>query len=127
MESSTFEQAEKFYNENKAALLKIMMDEFKGEIEYQEEFDQIAVWFENFSLCYQNGDMAGSRKGEAVWDNEGANSGIDDLKEMLKRDDRFNSLIAKDEYWEDEYLNDLINYFCSEFAKKHNIESMFIK
>jgi hypothetical protein len=125
MESRTFEQAEKFYKENKAALLKIMMDEFKGEIEYQEGFDQVSVWFDNFSLCYQNSDMNGDGRGKAHWDNDGANCGIDELKEILKKDNRFNSLIAKDEYWDEEYLKEIVDDFCAEYSKKHNIEDMF--
>jgi hypothetical protein len=40
MESKTFEQAEKFYNENKKSLLEILHNEFQGKIDYQSEWDQ---------------------------------------------------------------------------------------
>ena len=125
MKSLTFEEAEKYYNEKKGVLLVELHNRFPGEIDYQAEYDQVAVWFEGFSLCYQNSDMNGAGKGEPHWNNDGANDGLDMLFEILKNDDRFNALIAENEYWSNEYLNQLINDFCDDFAEKHNISDYF--
>ena len=125
MKSQTFEQAEKNYNEKKEELIETMHSEFKGDIDYQGEWDQVAVWFNGFSLCYQNSDMNGAGKGEPHYNNDGANSGLDELKDILKIDDRFNSLIAENEHWENEYLDQLIHDFCNDYAKKHGIADYF--
>lgn len=125
MKSENFDQAKKFYAENKKAMIALIHDEFHGEIEYQEELDQVAVWFSGFSICYQNSDINGNGKGEPHWNNEGANGGLDELREILKNDDRFNALIAKNECWENEYLNAFISDFCADFAERHKIANMF--
>lgn len=125
MKSKTFEQAEKFYNENKEILIATLVEEYPGEIDYQPDCDQVVVWFKSFSLCYQNSDMNGGGKGEPHWNNDGANSGLDELKEILRTDDRFNALVAENEYWENEYLNNFINDFCEYFAEKNKIADYF--
>jgi hypothetical protein len=125
MKSSTFKQARKFYDENATKLTSVLHNELRHEIDYQSEYDQVAVWFDDFSLCYQNSDMNGGGKGEPHWNNEGANDGLDKLKDILTADDRFNALIAEDEYWSDEYLNTFINDFCDDFAEKHDISDYF--
>jgi hypothetical protein len=125
MESKTFEQAQKFYTDKKETLLNILHTEFKADVDYQADYDQVAVWFDGFSICYQNSDMNGSGKGEPHWNNDGANSGIDELREILKKDERFNPLVALDEYWSNEYLNVFIDDFCADFAEKHGITDLF--
>jgi len=123
--SNAFEQAKKFYTDNKEVLLNVMLEEFTGSIDFQEEYNQVAVWFDGFVICFQDSDMNGDGKGKAHWDNEGANSGLDDLLDILKLDERFSLLVASDEYWENEYLRTLINDFCSKYAEINDIESMF--
>ena len=129
MKSQTFEQAEKVYNENKDALIKNIYEMFNSSIDYQEEWDQVAVWFSgiagNFSLCYQNSDMNGESRGEANYDNPGADSGLDELKEILKNDERFQQLIAEEEYWKYEFLEKLISDFCVDFFEKNSIADYF--
>ena len=125
MKSLTFEEAEKYYNEKKGVLLVELHNRFPGEIDYQAEYDQVAVWFEGFSLCYQNSDMNGDGEGAPHYDNDGANCGLDELFNILKNDDRFNPLIANEEYWENEYLEELIHDFCKDFAEKHKIADYF--
>ncbi|HQZ60354.1 MAG TPA: hypothetical protein PLQ39_11815 [Acinetobacter sp.] len=124
--SSTFEQASKFFEENKDAILELLLEELKGEIEYQSEWNQVAVWFkpEGLILCYQNGDMAGNHKGEACWNNDGANSGVEVLRDLIANDPRFCQLYAEDEYWSYEYVNDMVALFCESFAERNNIEDM---
>lgn len=122
--STTFEQAELFYNENKAKLMKIMFSEFDGRIDYQEEYNQVAVWFGGFCICYQDSDMNGNGKGRAHWDNSGADSVFCDLGEILKNDERFSELYASDEVHDDYFIKAFINDFCEEFAERNNIESM---
>lgn len=128
MKSKTFKQAKTYYEEKKSELLQILHDEYQGNIDHQidENYDQVVVWFNGFSLCYQDSDMNGSRKGEPHWSNPGADSGIDELKEILKDEERFQPLIAEDEYWCNEYLNDFINDFCADYAKKHDIAGYFL-
>jgi len=128
MKSKTFEQAKAYYEEKGGELLQVLHDEYPGNIDHQidENYDQVAVWFNGFSLCYQDSDMNGGGKGEPHWSNSGADSGIDELKEILKGDERFQPLIAEDEYWCNEYLNDLINDFCVDYAEKHDIAGYFL-
>lgn len=125
MENKTFTEAEKFYNENKDRLVETLLSENEGQIDDQPENDQVAVWFDSFSLCYQNSDMNGGGKGEPHWNNAGADSGLDDLLEILKKDERFQPLIAKDEYWKNEYLRQIIQDFCAEYAERHEIAGYF--
>lgn len=125
MKSKKFEQAEKFYNENKETLLRTLIEENTGSIDYQSEFDQVAVWFGGFSLCYQNSDMNGAGKGKPHWNNDGADSGVDELRDLLAADARFQPLIAEDEYWSNEWLNALVQDFCAEFAEKNSIAEYF--
>lgn len=117
MKSNTFEQAEKFYRENKKRLLKIMLDEFKGTIDQQKNRGQVVAWFDGFSLHYTNGNMRGPTKDQI-------NCGLNSLKKILEKDDRFNALIAKDEYCGDEYLELFTHIFCSHFALKNNIQEL---
>lgn len=125
MKSETFEQAEKFYNENKKRLVEILLDENIGQIDYQVEYDQVAVWFDDFALCYQNSDMNGDNIGVPHWNNAGADQGVYDLRNILKKDERFQPLIAKEEYWCNEYLNLIVNDFCAEYAEKNKIDDYF--
>ena len=125
MKSKTMEEAKNYYEENNEMLIKIMFEKFHGRIDNQSEFDQVAVWFDEFSLCYQNSDMNGKNKGEPHWNNDGANDGVDLLKNILSEDERFQRLIAEDEYWKNEYLNILINDFCEDFAEKNKIADYF--
>ena len=125
MQSKTFEQAKKFYKDNKEKLIEILHKEFPGQIDYQSEDDQVAIWFNGFSLCYQNSDMNGEGKGAPHYDNDGANCGLDELFDILENDDRFSPLIASEEYWKNEYLEMLIHDFCKDFAKKHKIADYF--
>lgn len=122
--SKTFEQAEVFYNENKTQLMSIMFEEFKGEIDYQNEYNQVAVWFNGFSICYQDSDMNGDGKGHAHWDNSGADTVFEELGKILKNDQRFSQLFASDEVHDTYFLNQFINDFCSEFDERNDIASM---
>lgn len=119
--SNSFKDAEIFYNDNKENLLAIMHKEFVGKIDYQSDYDQIAVWFDEFSLCYQNSDMNGGNLGGVNFDNPGANSGLQELESILEKDSRFDALIASDEYHSHECLRELITDFCYDYAEKHNI------
>lgn len=121
---STFEEAKVFFDNNKNHILHLLLDELKGEIEYQSEWNQVAVWFKDFSLCYQNGDMNGDKKGQAVWNNDGANIGVEVLRDLIANDPRFCPLYAEDKYWSYEYVNDMVALFCDAFAERNNIESM---
>jgi hypothetical protein len=125
MKNQKFAQAKKFYNENKENLLRTLLKEQTGEIDYQSEYDQVAVWFDGFSLCYQNSDMNGAGKGYPHWNNPGADSGVDELRDMLAADARFQPLIAEDESWPNEWLNTLVQDFCAEFEEKNNIAGYF--
>ena len=125
MKSETFEQAEKFYRENKDILLEILRKENIGQIDYQTEYDQVAVWFDDFSLCYQSSDMNGGGKGEAHWNNDGADLGVYELRNILKKDERFQPLIAEEEYWKYEYFDLIVNDFCAEYAEKNKIADYF--
>ncbi len=124
LNSSTFEEAKLFFENNKQKILSLLLKELEGEIEYQSEYNQVAVWFKDFSLCYQNGDMAGNRKGEAIWNNDGANSGVQELRDLIANDPRFAPLYAEDEYWSYEYVDGMVALFCDAFAERNNIESM---
>jgi hypothetical protein len=70
-------------------------------------------------------EIAREKRGEAHFDNDGADSGIAKLRDVLKNDDRFTPLIAVDEFWKNEYLNNFIHLFCRDYAKKHHIIDMF--
>lgn len=132
MKSKTLEQAKKFYTENKTALINLLYAEYPGTIDVQEIDNgaenpdiQVVVWFSGFAICYQSSDMNGDGKGQAHWDNDGADTVFDELTAMLSRDERFQGLIAEDEYYPNEYLIDFINDFCRYYADKHDIESYF--
>ena len=90
---------------------------------------QVAVWLKSFgkdwSICYQNGDMNGDRKGEAVFDNAGADCGLIECRDILKNIPEFQSLVDLDTYCSYEDLDELIRVFCSNFAQEHNIDSYF--
>lgn len=68
--------------------------------------------------------MNGCRKGEAIFTNDGANCGLDELRNILKDRPEFSHLIDLETYWSYEELNELINEYCEEFAIKHNIAEM---
>lgn len=123
--SQTFDEAKAFFDKNKNSILELLLEELKGEIEYQSEYDQVAVWFKDFSLCYQNGDMNGNKKGQAIWNNDGADSGVKVLRDLIANDPRFSPLYAENEYWSYEYVNDMVALFCDEFAERNSIADMF--
>tara|TARA_R100000541_G_C1897352_1_gene84079 strand:+ start:91471 stop:91869 length:399 start_codon:yes stop_codon:yes gene_type:complete len=122
--SITLEQAEIFYKENKDKLIEIMFSAFQGNIDHQYEYNQIAVWFDGFCICYQDSDMNGNGKGRAHWDNSGADTVYNDLGKILKNDGIFSELYASDETDDSYFLNAFIDDFCSEFAKRNNIDEM---
>ncbi len=125
--SQTFDEAKAFFDKNKNSILELLLEELKGEIEYQSEYDQVAVWFnpDNLVLCYQNGDMNGNKKGQAIWNNDGADSGVKVLRDLIANDPRFSPLYAENEYWSYEYVNDMVALFCDEFAERNSIADMF--
>lgn len=125
MESKTMAEAREFYEKNKNGLLEAMLEEFQGKIDNQPEYGQVVVYFEDFAICYQNGDMNGGRKGEPVWNNPGADDGLAELRELLSKDERFQPLIASEEFWMYEYLEELINNFCEQYAEIHNVAKYF--
>lgn len=116
----TFDDAQKFYSENKNTILETLLEENVGEIDIQDDFEQIAVWFKNssMSICYQNGDMNGDYKGEAVWWNEGAKPV--GFLENLQNDDRFCKVFAgKEETHFDLFAKKLVDDFCREYEKRN--------
>ena len=119
------EQAEKFYHENKKRLVDILLDENRGQIDYQAEYDQVAVWFDDFVLCYQDSDMNGDNVGAPHWNNNGADFGVYELRNILKKDERFQPLIAEEEYWQYEYFDLIVNDFCADYAEIHKIADYF--
>ena len=123
--SQTFDEAKAFFDKNNNSILELLLEELKGEIEYQSEYDQVAVWFKEFSLCYQNGDMNGNKKGQAIWNNDGADSGVKVLRDLIANDSRFSPLYAEDEYWSFEYVDETVALFCDEFAERNSIADMF--
>ena len=125
MKSKKIAEAEKFYHENKKRLLDILIDENIGQIDYQVEYDQVAVWFDNFSLCYQDSDMNGDNVGAPHWNNNGADFGVYELRNILKKDERFQPLIAEEEYWQYEYFDLIVNDFCADYAEIHKIADYF--
>jgi hydroxymethylpyrimidine pyrophosphatase-like HAD family hydrolase len=102
---------------------------YKIEPQSAPEYFQVAVWCKSYnqswSLCFQNGDMNGDHKGEAVWGNAGADDGLDELLEILKKQPEFKVLIEEDQYWEYEYLKELINDFIIEIAEKEKMDDYF--
>jgi hypothetical protein len=113
-------------------------DELKKLIKVNSSFDidvqmengvQVAVWCKtfgkNWSICYQNGDMNGNKKGQAIFTNDGANVGLKELRNILKDRPEFQHLIDLDTYWSYEELDELINEFCAEFAEENSIADHF--
>jgi len=90
---------------------------------------QVVVWCQSFgkswSICFQNGDMNGDGKGIAVWTNDGANSGIDEFRDILIDRAEFQCLIDETTYWKYEALNEFINDFISDYANETNPEKHF--
>lgn len=112
--------------------LKIITDNTIFEIEPQSFDDgsmQIAVWLKTFDkdwvICYQNGDMNGAKKGEAIFTNPGANDGLKKCRDILKERPEFSHLIDLDTYWSYEELDQLISDFCKQFAEQHKIADQF--
>lgn len=112
------EATQKYYTENKERLLNILLEENPGRIDQQAEFDQVAVWFDGFSICYQNGDMNGGHKGQAVWWNQ-----VEDeprFVDTIKTDPRFTPLFdSEDEPHWDLYGRELWDDFCRTYELKH--------
>ena len=101
----------------------------KIDVQVEPTYTQVAVWCESFgknwSICYQDGDMNGDHKGEAVFTNDGANCGLKELRDILKEIPEFQTLVDLDTYWSYEELDELINEFCRKFAEENSIESYF--
>ena len=120
---------EKFYNEKKTELIKQLFDNTTFDIDIQSDFDQVAVWCETFgkpwSICFQNGDMNGRYKGTAIWTNDGANEGLDDLFNIIKIRNGFKELIDPSTYHKNIYLEELINDFICEYDEKENFDQHF--
>ena len=117
------------YNTKKDELLNLLFSETEFKRDIQPDFDQVAVWCKTFgkdwSICFQNGDMNGKYKGSAIFYNEGANCGIDELLEILKERDELKCLIETEEYWKYEYLKELINEFISKYSDDNDMDNHF--
>ena len=120
---------ENIYNEKKDKLIKVLFDNTTFDIDIQPEFEQVAVWCKSFgeswSICFQNGDMNGRHRGSAIWTNDGANEGLDDLNRILKNRDGFKDLIDPDTYHSDLYLDELINDFVRKYDERNNFDQYF--
>lgn len=125
MMSKTYEQAEKFYEEHKDEIYKKLAVNF--EIDNQREYHQVAVWFKDFSICYQDSDMNGGGVGEAHAFNSGADSVIEEMGRVINNDDFMSGLVASDEYHEDYFVDEFIYYFCDRFADEHDIVGILEK
>ena len=90
---------------------------------------QIAVWCKSFgkdwSICYQNGDTNGDFKGTAVFNNPGADSGLQELRDILAERREFKHLIDENTYHQFWELENFINEFCEDFAETHNLSDYF--
>ena len=97
---------------------------------FEDDSVQVAFWCKSFgeswSICFQNGDMNGSHKGTPVWTNDGANSGLDDLLEILIERKEFQCLIDSTAYHKYEVLKEFINDFIADYAEKTSPEKYFI-
>ena len=134
--SKTFEQAEKFFNENKDSLLDIMFNELKEGVSVDDQTDydddgeliynQIVLWGNGFDLCCQDSDMNGAGKGNAHYDNSGADSGFDELQDLLINDDRTNALYAEDEFHAKEFIRDFARLIADKLVAHFDVESMFL-
>lgn len=121
--SNTFEQAEKFYNENKDRLIGEFLSEVDGsDLEYQAEYDQVII----FGLCCQNSDMNGNGRGTAHYDNDGADQGFDDLVDWIANDERTEPLIATEEFWSKEWARTFAHDLAKAIIERFEIESMFL-
>jgi len=123
--SKSFDDAEKYFETNKNLLYKLALKKFGvGSIDEQPELEQVVVWFDGFSVCYQNGDMNGSCKGEPAWDNPGADTVFSDFYKIAETDLDFMPLIAPDETHDSYWLREFVNYFCERYADENNIKSI---
>lgn len=120
---------EKLYDAKKDQLVKTLFDNTIFDIDIQLDYDQVAVWCKTFgedwSICFQNGDMNGRYKGSAIWTNAGANCGLDELKAILKKRKEFQALIDPTTYHSDLYLDELISAFIAEYDEKENFDQYF--
>lgn len=133
--SKTLDQAKKFFDENKSRLLTVMFTELCHgvTVDHQTDYtddgvlcmDQVVLSFEGFSLCCQDSDMNGNGKGKAHYTNCGADSGFDDLIELLVSDERTSKLHASDETHENEYVNDFSYLLCDKLIEHFNVTSYF--
>lgn len=127
MKSETIEIAQKYLGENRDDLINSLHNELTFTLEDQSDLDQVAVWFENFSICFQNGRTNGTCEGEAIFDNPGSNEeGLDDFRALLENDPRFQPLVSE-EYWDYEILDEFMREFLKDFVKKHKISEYFQK
>ena len=101
-----------------------IIDENEG-----EQSAQVAVWCKSFgqdwSICYQNGDMMGNDIGTAKFNNDGANCGLDQLCDILSERAEFKCLIDEESYYQDADLVEFIHDFCREYALDHKIADHF--
>lgn len=102
-------KAEQFYIDHKEAILNELLS-LKYSIEHQE-YDQIAVWFNDFCICYQNGIP--------ICHNVGTDTIYHNVGDILAK--KYPELIDNDLGYSHEYIDLIINEFCEKFAEKHNI------
>jgi len=118
--------------QTKEQLKKLITDNTTFDIDLQDLGGgnvQVAVFLNTFSqdwtLCYQNGDMNGDHRGEAIFDNDGADDGLEELREILQNRAEFQHLIDETTFHSHLELDELIYEFCEEFGEKHNLDSYF--
>ena len=115
-----------FENE-KENLIRTMRENCKVEMtgwDSEGEFAlcEIEMFGKKASLTLQNGDMNGGRKGQAVWNNEGADSGLDDLLEILKEWGPAKKFIEHEECWKYEYLKELRDIFIETLDEEFDFD-----
>lgn len=99
-------------------------------LDEQVEFEQVGVYFELYdraiSFCYQNGDMNGGNRGNAIFDNPGTGDGPEEIFAVLEARDEFRHLISDYErgYNSNSDLGMLIHNFLIEFSEKFGIDKM---
>lgn len=98
------------------------------DVQAEPDYTQVAVWCKTYdqdwSICYQNGDMNGDHMGEAIYTNDGANCGLIEARNILKDKDGFKNLVDLDTYWSYGELDDLIHEFCDYLIEKESIEQL---
>ena len=105
---------------NNEQLIMLLMLNSSFEVDAQHDRQQVAVWCESFgkkwSICYQNGDMNGNKKGTACFKNDGANEGLDELRDILSDVAEFKHLIDETTYHSHLELEEFIDSFVSNLS-----------